>query len=99
MKKIQTPYKKIGDTNEKKIVVIQKWPGVPGNRENAKGDDNRECFGEIVKKEVIVKAAHVQPSKNQQAKKEITESLFHFQIDSLSKPARDRFHLFRVLFP
>jgi len=52
-----------------------------------------------VKKEVIVKAAHVQPSKNQQAKKEITESLFHFQIDSLSKPARDRFHLFRVLFP
>ena len=80
MKKIQTADKKIGDANEKKIVVIEKWSSVPGNRENAKGDNNREYFSEAMKQEVIVKTAHVQPGKNQQAKKEITESFFHFSV-------------------
>jgi hypothetical protein len=38
-----------------------------------------------VKKKVIVKTAHVQPGKNQQAKKEITESFFHLQINPFGK--------------
>jgi hypothetical protein len=56
---IQTTNKQVGITDEEEIIVLKKSAGVPGNHENAAGDNNREYFGKAMKKGITVKASQV----------------------------------------
>ena len=42
----------VGNANEDEVVIIQESARVPGNYENAEGDNNTEYFSDAVEKDV-----------------------------------------------
>jgi hypothetical protein len=58
---INRAHKKIGDAEEKQIMVFLDLPGIPGNDKNSTGDDYAENFSQAVEKKKIVIGAEVEP--------------------------------------
>ena len=54
MKKFDESHKKIGDTDEQKIFILDKFPGIPINHENGTGDDDGEEFAGTVKHQIVI---------------------------------------------
>jgi hypothetical protein len=59
---IQAADEQIGYSDEEKILVVEKLPGVPGNHENGTGHDNAENLDQAVEKKVAVQAG-ARPTK------------------------------------
>jgi hypothetical protein len=71
MNKIQSSNEKVGDSNEEEIVVTNKLSGIPGDHENAAGNDDRKQFSDIMKEKVVIEAGEIESDQGQQCKKEV----------------------------
>jgi hypothetical protein len=82
MNQVESANEEIADPQEEKIIVVEETAGVPCDHKDAACDDNREYFGEAVKKEVIVETGQIQSKKDQDPCYEIwisfaNRKLFH----------------------
>jgi hypothetical protein len=57
MSKIYSTDEDEGNTDEYKIAIIKKAPGVPGNDKNAGGDDNAKYLSQAMEKQVIIQTS------------------------------------------
>jgi len=64
MDQVESANEEIGDPQKEKIIVVEETAGVPGDHKDTACDDNREYFGEAVKKEVIVETGQIQSKKD-----------------------------------
>jgi hypothetical protein len=64
MDQVESANEEIADPKEEEIIVIEETAGVPSDHKDAACDDNREYFGEAVKKEVIVETGQIQSKKD-----------------------------------
>jgi hypothetical protein len=65
VKEVYTCNKKIGNSSEKKVIVLQKPPGIPGDQKNPAGYDNAEDLCEAMKEKIAVEAGKIETNQNQ----------------------------------
>jgi 16S rRNA U516 pseudouridylate synthase RsuA-like enzyme len=65
VKEVYTCNKKKGYSSEKKVIVLQKPSGVPGDQKDTAGYDNAEDFCEAVKEKITVEAGKIETSQKQ----------------------------------
>jgi 16S rRNA U516 pseudouridylate synthase RsuA-like enzyme len=63
VKEIYTRDKKIGDSSEKKVIVLQKPPGIPGDQKDPAGHDYAENLCEAVKEKITVEAGKIETNQ------------------------------------
>ena len=76
MNKIQPPDEKIGNSNKKEIVGANKLSRVPSDHEYAKGNNDREEFGNTMEEKVIIEAADIEPDQCQHPQKKVEIGFF-----------------------
>ncbi|MFH1491314.1 MAG: hypothetical protein ABII06_20600 [Pseudomonadota bacterium] len=77
MKEIGHRNKKISDSEEQKIIVVQKFTAVPAHDENPAGDDDAEYFRQAVEKEVIDPGDKIKPKEQEYGKTILNGPVYH----------------------
>ena len=72
MQKIHSGHEKAGNAQEKQKVIVQKLPGIPGNKKNGTGDNNAENLGQAVKKKIVLNAGQIQAKDRQSAQDNVS---------------------------
>jgi hypothetical protein len=61
---LQATDKKIGDSYEQQVIVVNEPAGIPGHHKDAARHHDTEYFNQAVKKKVTVEAGYIEPEEN-----------------------------------
>ena len=63
VQQIDSPHKKVGNTYNHQVGVIDNVAGIPGQDKDTASDDQAEDFYQAVEKQEVVKACQMSPSR------------------------------------
>ena len=65
MQQINTADKKVCNSQKQKIIILNELTGVPGNHENAEGDDNTKDLGQAVEQKIVIETDQRNPCQRE----------------------------------